>query len=398
MTCTLLATPAEALEVIDNAWEVRAGSLLYLEEDRVNVTKIIVSAGGKISDTDSVKLKTIYDSMSGGTPSGAVNNSTITFTGASGGVSVSGQARALASFTDARLAQSLQWDHQLDRLESMTFTASLSVENDYRSFGGSAVYNIELENKRHKLTFGVSGTYDEVFRTGGNNTPIKLSRVTDGSFAEEGKKTALEALAGFTTVINKRTLAQFNLGVSKSQGYLTDPYKLISIVDDINGVEYDQFYESRPDSRLRYTIAMAINHQVYPTDEVFHGAYRFYTDDWGVSSHTFDVSMEYPRGERTYLKPNFRLYLQQQADFYRNSFAYSPTAIIPVEQALPDHLSADYRLDGYTSYSLGVTYGQRTDTNSHLRARAMISQWFYDNATFDKLNALTLDVNYTKKF
>ena len=398
MTCTLLATPAEALEVIDNAWEVRAGSLLYLEEDRVNVTKIIVSAGGKISDTDSVKLKTIYDSMSGATPSGAVNNSTITFTGASGGVSVSGQARALASFTDARLAQSLQWDHQLDRLESMTFTASLSVENDYRSFGGSAVYNIELENKRHKLTFGVSGTYDEVFRTGGNNTPIKLSRVTDGSFAEEGKKTSLEALAGFTTVINKRTLAQFNLGVSKSQGYLTDPYKLISIVDDINGVEYDQFYESRPDSRLRYTIAMAINHQVYPTDEVFHGAYRFYTDDWGVSSHTFDVSMEYPRGERTYLKPNFRLYLQQKADFYRNSFAYSPTAVIPVEQALPDHLSADYRLDGYTSYSLGVTYGQRTDTNSHLRARAMISQWFYDNATFDKLNALTLDVNYTKKF
>lgn len=397
MTCALLSNQAEAIEVIDNAWEIDSGFLYYSEDERVNVGKVLVTAKGNIDDSNSVRLKTIFDTMTGATPSGAVKRTNITFTGASGGLSVSGQAPPLATFDDTRLAQSIEWEHQNKRNESYTFTGNLSVENDYRSFGAGAVYNKEFRNKTLKLTAGASGTYDEVFRVGGNDTPVPLSEVTRQQFNGEGKKTTLDAMVGLTVVVNQRTLAQFNLGTSHTQGYLTDPYKLFSIVD-LNGIEYEQRYESRPTERTRYTLGATVNHQQYPGDDVFHGSYRLYVDDWGVVSHTLEVSKELQEGEGVYAMPNFRYYHQSAADFYRNAFTHDPALLTPADTVLPEFVSADYRLDQINGYSLGITYGKRGSDNSHLRFRMMFTHWRYSSSEFDTLNAVILTANYGKKF
>ena len=402
-TCALLSNSAHSLEAVDNAWQIDSSLLHYTETDRVDVTKAIATVKGIISDTDSVTLKAVYDTMSGATPSGTVEskNGTINFTGASGGgVSASGEAAALAEFDDTRIALNLDWDHEANRTFNYNYSAALSVENDYRSFSLGSTLKRHFNNKTTTITAGIAGTYDQVFRVGGNDTPEQLSRVADGNFLEEGEKTTVDGIVGLTFVVNRRTVAQFNLGASLSQGYLTDPYKIVSIVD-ANGIEYDQYYEKRPDDRLRYTFNTNVNHQLFPSDDVLRGSYRLYVDDWGVVSHTLSASLMQRLSDTTYVEPVARIYRQSAADFYQNSFFKDPDpAVDPrtVAAALPEFLSADYRLDGMYSLTLGATYGKRFKGNTHLRLRASFVHQRYDESEFSRLNSYVLQASYAKNF
>lgn len=397
-TCALLSNSAHSLEAVDNAWQIDSSLLYYSEVDRVNVTKAIANVKGIISDKDSVTLKAVFDTMSGATPSGAVQQTAITFTGVSGGgVDASGKASSLAQFDDTRTAFNLDWNHQANRELSYVYNGAVSVENDYRSFSVGTTLNKEFNNKTFKITAGIAGTYDQVFRVGGNDTPEQLSRVEDGNFLEEGEKTTVDGILGLTYIVNKRTVAQLNIGASLSQGYLTDPYKLISIVD-ANHIEYDQYYEKRPGSRKRYTMSSNINHQLYPSNDILHASYRLYTDDWGITSHTVSASLKKTLGNSDYFEPVVRIYRQSAADFYANAFTHDPASITPITSVLPDLLSADYRLDGMYSLTLGVTYGMRLNGNNHLRLRASLVHQSYDDSEFESLNSYVLQASYGKKF
>ncbi len=399
-TCALLSQSASALEAVDNAWEIDSTVLHYNENGRISVTKAVATVKGVISDNDSVTLKTVYDTMSGATPSGTVINKAgnISFTGASGGgVATSGKVDSLAKFDDTRIGLSLDWDHQASRLLSYLFNGAVSVENDYRSFSLGTTLRREFNHKTLTLTAGLAGTYDQIFRVGSGDTPGQLTRVTDAVSLGEGEKTTVDGMVGLTYVINRRTVSQFNLGVSLSQGYLTDPYKLVSIVDADN-IEYDQYTEKRPGSRLRYTLSAHINHQEFPSNRIYHGSYRFYTDDWGITSHTLKGSVNIALDSETYVEPNVRLYHQSAADFYRNSFELDPPNPVLVPTLLPEYLSADYRLDASNAITVGATYGVRSAANTHLRLRLQLIHWAYAHSEYDTLNVYVLQASYGKKF
>ncbi len=398
-TCALLSQSASALEAVDNAWEIDSTILHYNENGRISVTKAVATVKGVISDDDSVTLKTVYDTMSGATPSGTVINKAgnISFTGASGGgVATSGKVDSLAKFDDTRIGLSLDWDHQASRLLSYLFNGAVSVENDYRSFSLGTTLRREFNHKTLTLTAGLAGTYDQIFRVGSGDTPGQLTRVTDAVSLGQGEKTTVDGMVGLTYVINRRTVSQFNLGVSLSQGYLTDPYKLVSITDTDN-IEFEQYTEKRPGSRLRYTLTAHINHQEFPTNRIYHGSYRFYTDDWGITSHTLKGSVNIALDSETYVEPNVRLYHQSAADFYRNNFAVSNPGLFDPD-SLPEYLSADYRLDASNAITVGATYGVRSAANTHLRLRLQLIHWAYAHSEYDTLNVYVLQASYGKKF
>ena len=78
--------------------------------------------------------------------------------------------------------------------------------------------------------------------------------------ASEDDKTTTDILLGFTQVINRRMLMQFNYSYSMVDGYLTDPFKIFSIVNS-SGITQDYRYESRPDSRIKQSVfAQSIYH------------------------------------------------------------------------------------------------------------------------------------------
>ncbi|VAW40634.1 hypothetical protein MNBD_DELTA03-1639, partial [hydrothermal vent metagenome] len=237
-TCTLLSQAPTNVHALENAWELDSSYLYYSEaDDRVSVNKYAVQAGGDVSDRDRVSLTAVLDTMSGATPSGAVKKSTPSFTGASGGGSGStgSSTGALAKFSDTRAGMALSWAHTHENNWELVYGGAVSIENDYESFNGSFVVNKETASKAYRFTLGLSVTADTIFRVGTSQTPEPLTKISDERFFGEGEKDTTDIIAGVTHVINRRTVAQLNLSYSISNGYLTDPYKVFSVVDKATG-------------------------------------------------------------------------------------------------------------------------------------------------------------------
>jgi len=395
-TCSLLTTGNASAEAIENAWEVDSSYLYYSEVDRVTVNKLVGTAKGYVSTKDTASIKVVFDSMSGATPTGAVKSTSLTYSGASGGtgISATGESGALSDFDDTRVAVALDWEHEHTRTLSVNYNGAFSVENDWRSFSVSATANKENSSRSTRWTLGIAGTYDQIFRVNGNNTPEPLTRVEEGRFLSEGERSTTDVIAGVTKVINRRTIAQLNLGFGIANGYMTDPYKVFSIVD-AGGVEWDQYFEGRPDSRTRWTITANLNHMTFPGNNGIHLSYRYYSDDWDVKSHTLDYAHRFTFANADYLEPRIRLYSQSKAEFYQNSFVDPNVGGTP---DLPQYLSADYRLDDMASATAGLTYGVRFGADADLRTRLAYIYQSFENSEFDTNKAIVFNISYGKRF
>lgn len=405
-TCTLLSQQSGNALAFENAWEIDS-SLLYYDEadDRVNVAKAVVGVSGDVTDKDRVNVLMVLDTMSGSTPSGAVKASggSATTSGASGGggTGVSDpNAGALAKFDDTRLGNSITWTHLHENNWSIDYNGAVSIENDYRSFSAAVTINKETIKKDYLFSLGLAGTYDEIFRVGAGNTPAPLTQIADNEFAGEGERNTTDLILGVTHIINRRTVAQVNLAFTLSQGYHSDPYKVFSVVDIPSNLPIDNssYYEKRPGSRQRTSISFLVNHQLYPSNNILHGSYRFYTDDWDVNSHTFDFNYRFNLADTNYIETSVRLYTQSKASFYQNAFYVNNSAGLDPTTLFPEFISADYRLDDMNSITPGIHYGKEVGNNGHLRARLEYMYQSFKNSEFDTNKAIILQIAYSKRF
>jgi hypothetical protein len=405
-TCTLLSHPVNDALAIENNWEIDNSFLYYNEADnRVSVAEYAAVVAGDVSDRDRVSMRVVLDTMSGATPSGAVINSgsTNTVTGASGGGgsgTTDPNASALVDFDDTRLADSLSWTHEHDNNLSVTYNASVSIENDYQSYSGAATVNKETSDKKYLFSLGTAFTHDTIFRIGGQKTPVPLSQIADNDFNTQGARETVDFIAGVTRVINRRTIGQANLAYGVSNGYHTDPYKVFSVVDRATDIVINDssYYESRPDNRKRASLTFHINHQTYPANNIIHGSYRFYSDSWGVDSHTFDFSYRDNLEDRTYIEPRIRLYAQSKANFYQNQFYVDDAGASDPSLNFPDYISADYRLDDMVSITPGVRIGSEVGKDGHLRGRLEYMYQSFKHSDFSKNKAIILQIAYSKRF
>ncbi len=405
-TCTLLGGASQQAQAIDNAWDLDSSLLYYSEaDDRVTVKKAMVFLTGDLSAEDSVNVNLVLDTMSGATPTGAVkskNSSITSFTGASGAsLNIDGTTSVdRVNFSDTRMGIGLTWDHSLDRLRTISYGGSLSVEKDYQSYGASISYKVDSDDRLTTYTTGFATTYDKIYRKT-DGTPEPLSNVEDNSIFSNGERYTYEAIIGMSHVINSKTVAELNYTLSYSDGYHTDPYKVISqvrLVEDTDTGQYtwaelERYYESRPDSRFRHTVFTSMAHQYGESGETVHASYRLYTDDWGITSQTLDLHHRTPLDDASYLEPHFRYYQQTAADFFMHSIL--DDGITPV--VLPEHASADYRLDEGIGLTLGLEYGSQL-WGGRMRIRSDYINWQYDAAEYDETKAFVLQISYQKLF
>ena len=199
----------------------------------------------------------------------------------------------------------------------------------------------------------------------------------DSSKAGTDTKDVLDLLLGVTQVIGPSTVLRVNYSYSDSSGYLTDPYKILSVVDPVTGDTSRAHaasgalgptgvyrYEARPDSRRKQGLYAEVKHDF--TGKVLGVSYRFGTDDWGIDSHTLDARLRWPIGEFNYVEPHLRYYTQNAADFYRFSLLDG--------EPLPSFASADARLADLDGVTLGLKYGHRTVSGSEWNARVELYQ------------------------
>ena len=387
-----IAHAQSTAKIDENSWEFDSAFLFYSEAERVSAGEAILNAKKTFDNEEVLTLKLTIDTLTGASANGAVAQPTVqTFTRPSGNGQYDIAAKNTPlddTFRDTRVQLNGQWTQLLAPNYTASGGVHISKEYDYLSLGVNG--NIAVDFDRKNSTFSIGGSYFQDTFSPEGGIPIAFSSMLIGnsdsvtwdeefaktrSRSEDDKSTA-DILLGFTQVINRRMLMQFNYSYSVVDGYLTDPFKILSVVNT-QGVTQDYLYESRPDSRVKQSLyAQSLYHF---ENSVLDVSYRYMWDDWQINSHTIDARYRIPLGDsfgtESYLQPHLRLYQQSAADFYR--------PFIIDNESLPIFASADYRIGEMSAFTVGVKYGLLVNHGNELSFRVEYYRQTPTNSGFD---------------
>ncbi len=180
----------------------------------------------------------------------------------------------------------------------------------------------------------------------------------------------------FSQILSKKAQVSLFFDLVKQQGWLGNPMQRVyfgdinnyyignaeSISNYTSSSNKDVFQladdiERLPNSRFKIPIGMRLN---YYLNEMFalRTYYRYYSDDWGINSHTSSIELPIKISTKFTLYPSYRYYIQTAADYFA-----------PYEENLStnQYYTSDYDLSKFNAnqYGFGVSY---TDifTKSHI--------------------------------
>jgi hypothetical protein len=365
-TCALLGpgTPTTVIAQELTPWNIDTAMLYYGESDgRVKDFSVNALAIKELKEDSFLSITLAIDTLTGASPTGAVPSAVPqTYTRPSGNASYTtnpGETPLDDTFQDTRTAFSASWKWPLTRLTTVDVGASVSDEYDYTHAGLNARIARDFNNRNTTLSLGLAVANDTIDPVGGSPMPLSFM-LPEGDVSNrrgDQSKDVADILFGVTQVINRQTIVQFNYSLSQSDGYLTDPYKILSVVDPVSGIPVAGapgnglsrlLYESRPDARDKQSVYALLKRDF--DGNVFDISYRYMTDDWGIDSHTVDLHYRWQLSGGKYIQPHLRFYSQTQADFYQT--------VMFDGQLIPSFASADYRLGEFDAFTIGIKYGQ----------------------------------------
>ena len=363
--CMLLASAAPALAQTESGavTQIDGTLLLYGEESRANVTEPTVRVTRLYPSGRALSGQIALDVITGASPSGAMPSGVAspagggeeddaprvqTVTAASGGAGGGESSPSdipLATFQDTRFAFDGDWTEPLGRLLRSTLGAHFSREKDYQSIGVSAKCSMDMMQRLTTVTIGGGYNQDLVFPVGGTRVPLSDSTVVVGT--DPNSKHVGGGLVGVSRILTRRWMISVTGSRNVERGYLTEPYKVVSLLDPITGIPSGELTENRPSTRTRSDFLTSTVYHL--ARDVVYLSHRYYWDDWGVRSNTGDLKYRRELSGGSYLEPHLRYYSQTAADFF--SFG------LVAGQPIPAYVTSDYRLGPLKSATIGATYG-----------------------------------------
>ena len=260
-----------------------------------------------VSDNWSVALDVQWEDMSGASPWFV-------------GQSLDGSPKVImsgASIADTRTDVSVTTRYYYDR-GNAGFNYTRSDEDDYESDSISLDASLNSADGLRTYSGAISASQDDIEPTQGS---VPTNTLKD-------EKDIRSAWIGVTQIVSQRALMKFGLSYTYRDGFLTDPYKL---------------HDKRPDQRKEWAASAGYRHFFIDANAALHADYRYFDDDWGISSHTVDLAWHQNLGERTRLIPFLRYYTQDKADFFDN--------IADLEAR---YYADDYRLSAFGAITAGL--------------------------------------------
>ncbi len=354
---------------------IDAAILVYHEDGgRVRTIEPVVSATLNASDGDVLSVKLPSDTLTGATPNGAAPwtgsqtfttpahapGHTTVVTGSSGGstlVTVPGTGTVVRQYTtspnmlpvdsgfrDQREAIDLGYSTLWNPDTRVSVGGGASIERDYTSLTGSLGASHDLNHKNTTLSAAFNFEYDLSRPYFG--TPAPFTVMNGDPKGPSASKEVYNAVLGATQVMNRRWLAQLNYSLGYTEGYQTDPYRVISVVDS-TGAPPEYLYEKRPGSRVRQSVYFGNKIALGPTFADISA--RYYADSWGIHSVTVAAAERLPIIDGVYVEPEARYYQQTAASFFHDYLLGN--------QPLPAFASSDSRLGKFSAVTFGAKLG-----------------------------------------
>ncbi len=248
-----------------------------------------------------------------------------------------------------------------DRNKIWSANAYISSEYDYFSVGFGGSYTRLFNEKNTEITLSGKVFLDKWKP----EYPIELrdgffdNRITgNGTYApifsefEKETRNSYSLSLSFSQILSKKLQGALFLDVVSQNGLLSTPFQRVYF-SDFEDFYIDDFQladnvEQLPDNRFKVPFGGRLNYYVNDL-VVLRGYYRFYWDDWGITSHTASIEAPFKLNQKFTLYPTYRYYTQTAADYF-----------YPKEQALStnEFYSSDYDLSDYNAhqYGMGIQY------------------------------------------
>ena len=262
--------------------------------------------------------------------------------------------------------------HSDDRNKIWSAKVSVSSEYDYFSvgFGGSYARLFNEKNTEVSIHGNVYlDTWSTVypielrpFEAGGRGLDdpffqrhqIIGNQNYDPQFVgfDAKNRTSYSAGLGFSQILSRKLQGSLAFDAIYQSGLLSTPFQRVYF-SDVEDSYIENFHladdiERLPDTRLKIAVGGRLNYYINE-HVVIRSFYRYYTDDWGINSHTASIEVPIKIGGHFTVYPSYRFYTQTGADHFA---------------AYEEHLStdqfytSDYDLSPFDAhqYGFGVTY------------------------------------------
>ncbi len=237
-------------------------------------------------------------------------------------------------YTEEREQMSLGMDY-LRGNTTMSLAVTNSEESDFSADSYSFSVSQDMFGDLTTLTLAYSLGNDEVRRS------------DDDTFIRDADRQFYSI--GLTQIISRNMIMGLNVETITDEGFLNNPYRTVRYVDSSNPVGYAYEAELYPNTRTSTAVGIRARYYL-PYRAAIQGEYRFFTDTWGIISHTGALSYTHPWGPFTFTG-KYRFYTQDQADFYSDLFSRSEaTNFRARDKELSKFVSQTFRLQA--SYEL----------------------------------------------
>lgn len=292
-----------------------------------------------------------------------------------------------ASSSDTWFGATGTYSHSSDDRNTIwTGKASLSNEFDYFSVGFGGSFTKLFNERNTELTLRANVYLDtwkliypyELRPFANNGSGNSLSQfftiIGEGTYNpdfhelnQKGRNSYSVGL-NFSQILSEKLQGSLMGDLVLQKGLLSTPFQRVYFSDRndfyIENFQLADDIEHMPSSRFKVAIGGRLN---YYLSELFvlRSYYRYYTDDWGIKSHTAKVEIPIKLNDKFTVSPSYRYYSQTAADYFA-----------PYEQhnSSEEYYTSDYDLSEFNAnqFGMGLNY---TDifTKFHLGSFALKS-------------------------
>jgi hypothetical protein len=236
-----------------------------------------------------------------------------------------------SSTQGTRIYPSINWTVENDKGNSWGLGGYYSTEYNYKSLGLD-VHGTHKIGSNTEINGKVSAFFDQVKMIYPSElvpgTTVSTSGTTTVYTTASGRRVSLSSGGGekgenipssarntFTAslsvaqVINKNLQASISTDLVSQNGYLGLPFHRVYFADGTAHVE------NLPSTRMKLPLGVRLNY--FMGDHVvFRTWYRFYTDDWGITSNTAELEIPVKLNSFFSISPFYRYYTQTAAKYF----------------------------------------------------------------------------------
>lgn len=278
-----------------------------------------------------------------------------------------------ASYSDTWFGVTGTYSHSSDDRNTIwTGKASVSNEYDYFSVGFGGSFTKLFNEKNTELSFHGNVYIDtwkllypyelRPFTANGRSINDYLFQAFtvngDGIYnpgfteLEEKGRNSYSAGINFSQILSEKLQGALMADVVLQKGLLSTPFQRVYFGDRkdfyIQDFQLADDIEHLPDSRFKTAVGGRLNYYLSETF-VLRSYYRYYTDDWGIQSHTANIEIPVKLSDKFTIYPSFRYYTQTAADYFA-----------PYEEhtSSEEFYTSDYDLSKFNAnqFGMGVNY------------------------------------------